>query len=118
MKVKNKLQKCNGTILLSLHGKPGISNVCGYRLLDSFTVIDSFRSGESHTTILQRLFFNVFHWCCSVSPATPYFSIVPSQENILTLSYKQINCTKHPFARNYAAMGVTLVVNYPYATVK
>jgi hypothetical protein len=112
------LQKCNGTILLSLHGKPGISNVCGYRLLDSFTVIDSFRSGESHTTILQRLFFNVFHWCCSVYPATPHFYIALSQENILTLSYKQVNGTKHLFARNYNFMGVKPDVNYPYATVK
>jgi len=42
------LQKCNTTILLSMHGKPGTSNVCDYRVLYSFTMIDSFRGGESH----------------------------------------------------------------------
>ena len=47
-KKKKQLQKCNTTILLSMHDKPGTSNVCDYRVLYSFTMIDSFRDGESH----------------------------------------------------------------------
>jgi hypothetical protein len=47
-KEKKQLQKCNTTILLSMHDKPGTSNVCDYRVLYSFTMIDSFRDGESH----------------------------------------------------------------------
>ena len=55
--MKNKVQKCNATILLSLHGKPAISNVCGYRLLNSFTVLDSFRGRESHNFTTTPVFF-------------------------------------------------------------
>jgi hypothetical protein len=32
-KEKKQLQKCNTTILLSMHDKPGTSNVCDYRVL-------------------------------------------------------------------------------------
>ena len=55
--MKNKVQKCYATILLSLHGKPAISNVCGYRLLNSFTVIDCFRGGENHNYTTTPVFF-------------------------------------------------------------
>jgi hypothetical protein len=48
--LKQKLQKCYVTILLSFHEKHGISNVCDYRVIYSFIEVDSFCGGESHSS--------------------------------------------------------------------
>jgi len=59
------MQISNANCLLSLHEKPGISNLCYYRVLYSFIVVVSIRSGESHNYTKTPVIFYLFQWYCS-----------------------------------------------------
>ena len=70
-----------------MHEKPGTSNACDYRVLYSFTMIDSFRGGESHNYTKAP---GCFICSTGVVMYIRWLHIFPvsSQYNILALSNK------------------------------